>query len=430
MPLPKWLLASSANASIANLSVFSTASYQPDPAIWLPVSVPGTVVGGLLENGWWPDIMHGQNIFAVNASLFDVPWIYRAVFTPAYSISEGAVLLRFLGLNYRAQIWVNGVKVASQAATAGAFRHFTVDITNVVSAPGAPSAVAVSLERQHDRSLPSSNHDVDLGITFVDWAPLPPDSSLGLWAGVELVTAAGLVTLRYPLVATELHSAGAPSGPASASLTVAVELTNWGSEAVSGVLSGAIVSPGYSGASAVLATFSQLYGLRPGETSTVEFAPGAFPQLILQGPELWWPSQMGSPALHILELNATIVTGGLSPEAGVPSDSLSVRFGIREITSALDASGNRAFYVNGLPLLIRGAGWAPDLFLRSAGPVAADRLASAIAYTRDMGLNTLRLEGKMEVRCFVFRATERRWCLLRIGFFYAYHVARRVLRPC
>lgn len=388
-PISNWLLASSTNASVANLAVYSTVAFQPDPAAWLPVTVPGTVVGGLIANGWWPEIMHGQNIFAVNSSLFDVPWIYRAEFTPALSSGGGAVFLRFLGLNYRAQIWVNGVEVAPPASTAGAFRHFTIDVTALVAASGVPSAVAVSLDRQHDRSLPSSNHDVDLGITFVDWAPLPPDSSLGIWAGVDLVQTPGLVTLRYPLVATKLL---ASADLVAASLTVAVELTNWGTASASGLLSGVVFAPDNS--TDVVSGFSQPFSLLPGETATIAFTPVAFPQLVLRRPELWWPAQMGSPTMYTLALNVTTRSGDRTPE--FLSDSISARFGIREITSAIDASGNRAFSVNGLPLLIRGAGLAPDLFLRSAGAVAADRLASAIAYTRDMGLNTLRLEGKME----------------------------------
>jgi len=127
-------------------------------------------MGGLLQNGWWNDILSAQNLFTVNTSLFDVLWLYRAAFTlPPHMLGTSA--LRFLGINYRAQVWVNGVEVVSADVAVGAFRHFEVDVTQLVT-PGAAFC-----HRQW-RSLasmavryPLTNHDVDLGITFVDWAP-------------------------------------------------------------------------------------------------------------------------------------------------------------------------------------------------------------------------------------------------------------------
>ena len=40
-------------------------------------------------------------------------------------------------------------------------------------------------------------------------------------------------------------------------------------------------------------------------------------------------------------------------------------------------------------MLIRGAGWAPDLFLRSS----EERMREEFRYVRHMGLNTVRYEG-------------------------------------
>lgn len=343
-------------------------------------------MGGLLQNGWWNDILSAQNLFTVNTSLFDVLWLYRAAFTlPPHMLGTSA--LRFLGINYRAQVWVNGVEVVSADVAVGAFRHFEVDVTQLVT-PGQPSAIAVAIARQHDRSLPSTNHDVDLGITFVDWAPPPPDSSLGLWQGVELVQTAGPVRLRYPFVSTTLSAAASPQGPTPAALlTVAVEVSNSGSTKASGRIVGAIYAPtNVSGLVEFQAEFSQPYTLDSGDSTTVIFSPDDFPQLVIQSPQLWWPWQMGKPVLHTLELLVTFDSNRSV------SDAIGARFGIREVTSSLDGANNRAFFVNSVPILIRGAGWAPDLFLR----YSSEHLSAAIAYTRDMGLNTIRLEGKME----------------------------------
>ena len=50
------------------------------------------------------------------------------------------------------------------------------------------------------------------------------------------------------------------------------------------------------------------------------------------------------------------------------------------------------FVINGKPVLIRGAGWAPDMFLRDD----PKRMEAEFSYVRNLGLNTIRSEGKLE----------------------------------
>ena len=69
-----------------------------------------------------------------------------------------------------------------------------------------------------------------------------------------------------------------------------------------------------------------------------------------------------------------------------------IQVGIREITSELTAKGARVFKVNGRPVLIRGGGWAPDMFLRPS----AEREVQEFRYVKDMNLNAIRFEGKTE----------------------------------
>jgi len=88
--------------------------------------------------------------------------------------------------------------------------------------------------------------------------------------------------------------------------------------------------------------------------------------------------------------------------SGKISDEQRIRFGIRDITSELTERGFRLFRINGRRLLMRGGGWTPDLLLRES----SDRLNTELRYTLDMGLNTIRLEGKMESDEFLDRADE------------------------
>ena len=92
------------------------------------------------------------------------------------------------------------------------------------------------------------------------------------------------------------------------------------------------------------------------------------------------------------------------------SDQADVTFGIREVTSEFTGAGHRLFKINGKRVLIRGAAWAPDLLLRwSEKKVDAD-----LAYVRHMGLNTIRLEGKMD-RSEFFDKTDRLGILVMPG---------------
>ena len=132
----------------------------------------------------------------------------------------------------------------------------------------------------------------------------------------------------------------------------------------------------------------QTVALDANETRTVRFAPEQYAELRVENPKLWWPAQIGEPNLHELSLSF-LVGGDLS-------DSEKSTFGIREITSEVDSQGHRLFRVNGKRILIRGAGWAPDMLLRQS----TDRLKTEFGYVRDMNLNTIRLEGKMETDDF------------------------------
>ena len=85
------------------------------------------------------------------------------------------------------------------------------------------------------------------------------------------------------------------------------------------------------------------------------------------------------------------------------SDAQTVKFGIREITAALNSTGALQFSINGQKILIRGGGWSPDMLLRQD----MDRLQNEFRYVRDMNLNTIRLEGKLETDEFYNLADER-----------------------
>ena len=99
---------------------------------------------------------------------------------------------------------------------------------------------------------------------------------------------------------------------------------------------------------------------------------------------LWWPVQAGEQNLYPLDLDFDV--------DGQLSDSLSIQFGIREVTSELDPKSHRVFRINGKKILVRGGGYSFDMLLRST----PEQQEAHLKYVRDMNLNAVRFEGKLE----------------------------------
>jgi hypothetical protein len=346
-----------------------------DASKWHKTDVPTTVVGALIADKTFPDPNYGTNLRDFpgmnysNKSLFanqDFPkgspfacaWWFRTEFRLPEGDRERNRWLHFIGINYRANIWVNGQKIADADNVAGTYRSYEFDVTKSLT-PGKVNSLAVEV------SAPRKN---DLGITWVDWNPTPPDKNMGIWKEVFL-TVSGPVSLRNPFVASQVST-----DLKSAALTVEADVRNASGGEVKGTLRAKLAG----------VSVSQPVTLAAGETKTVRFAPDNFAELKLENPRLWWPYTIGEPYLQ--EAKLTFETGG---EA---SDTASTTFGIRQVTSELTSDGHRLFKINGRSILIRGAAWAPDLFFRWS----SERVATDLAYVKDMGMNAIRLEGRLD----------------------------------
>jgi exo-1,4-beta-D-glucosaminidase len=364
-----WKIRSSADVAADDLTV-ATPSFATDD--WFDATVPSTVMGTLVDDGVYSDVDVDLNLrslpgmdYPVGAKFsqyemadsnpFKTPWWYRTEFAVPSSAPGRRAWLRLQGLNYRANVFLNGRAIADETQVAGTYRQFELDVTDQLSSCGQ-NALAIKVRPQ---SLS------DLGWNFVDWMPTPPDKLLGLWRPVSIVTT-GPVRLRWPQVETHLMPPKAQSP--SAQLIVRAELENATDAPVDATLSGALEGT----------SFSQVVTLAPRETREVELAP-----LTLAQPRLWWPAHMGAPELYVMSL--WVDTDGQR------SDEASVRFGVREATSELTSEGFRQFRINGEKVLIRGAGWTPDMMLR----LVDGRIDSDLRYASDMNLNAIRLEGKI-----------------------------------
>ncbi len=371
-----------------------------DTSGWYNTSAPKTVFAVLVENGVFKDPYFGMNLRSVPGvdypiggqfanlempvnSPYAVPWWYRKEFEVPKQFKGHTVWMAFRGINYRGEIWINGKKLAGLDQVVGAFRRYEFDVTDFIR-EGVKNVVAIAI------SAPKAG---ELGITFVDWNPTPPDKDMGLWQEVVL-SESGPVTVRHAFVTSNLDLPGAEK----ARLTIRGQLTNSSASPMKGILKGKITGAGKP------LEFSQTFELSAKESRDFTLAPEAIAALKIEKPHLWWPFQMGEPYLHNLTLEVHLEKGGVS-------DTQSQAFGIVQTESELTAEGHRLFKVNGKPVLIRGAGWTPDMMLR----VDESRRAAEFRYVKEMGMNTIRLEGKLEDESFLERA-DRDGILIMAGW--------------
>ena len=320
-----------------------------DTCRWYSAGIPSTVLAALVENGVYKNPYFGMNLSEIPNEPFEKPWWYRTEFQLSPQEASGMVLLEFDGINYSANIWLNGNRIAASSEIKGAFRRFQFDISKFISKGANALALEVS---------PPKPGDFSTG--FVDWNPPPPDRNMGIFRTVRLRCCRD-VSIEQPFVQTRLNL----NTFDEATLTVTAELANHRQWSISGILEGEIES----------LSFSKAIDIEPQGQKTVKF-----PNLKIENPRIWWPYQLGQPNLYDLNLKFT---------AGEVCDVSHVRFGIREIEDYTNEGGHRGFKVNGKKVLIKGAGWTDDLLLADT-PQTID---AQLRYIRHMNLNCIRLEG-------------------------------------
>ena len=362
MAIDHWEMQSSAKAqqsgAVVSKNDFSTKE-------WFKVSGRATVMAGLIENGKYPDIFYSDNLRAVEVpdsggNKIVVPWWYRAQF----KLGKGThTFVRTNGLIASADVWVNGQLIADRTKVAGAYPVHEFDVTKWVHE--GINTVALRLY--------PADPNLAFSIGWVDWNPTPPDDNLGPWRGVDIVQT-GPVRLNSPHVGSTL----ALPDFERAALVATVEASNVDDVAHDVTISGEVAG----------VSLRRSVHLDAGSTQTITFSPGSDAGLDLKQPKVWWPVGMGEHPLYKLQLTATV--------DGATSDHADATFGIRDVTSRLTTQGHRQFFVNGKPVLLRGAGWAPDMFLRDD----PKRMDAEFSYVLNLGLNTIRLEGKLENQRF------------------------------
>jgi exo-1,4-beta-D-glucosaminidase len=343
------------NSSKINISGAGLSSGLTDKGDWLNASVPSTVMGVLTKNGLYKDIFVGDNYKDIDKLQFDHSWWYVKPFETPTVKENQHITLHFEGINYYANIWLNGKLLSSRDSVFGTFRRFEFDITKLVSPNGNVLAVEIF------RAQPG-----DFNLGFVDWNPRPVDENMGIWREVYLKIA-GNIELANSYVESKVNTITL----AEADLTIKTNLRNNSTKLIDGFLKGRIDK----------IEFRYPVTISAGETVNLTLTKDQIPALHFKKPRLWWCNNLGSPELYQLDLS--FETGNTITDADT------IIFGIREIECYTNPLGHKGYKLNGKEVLIKGAGWTDDIFLRDS----LESIETQVQYVKHMNLNAIRFES-------------------------------------
>ncbi|KAJ6023735.1 Glycoside hydrolase family 2 immunoglobulin-like beta-sandwich [Penicillium herquei] len=343
---------------------------QPDANItsWHRVGPRDTVMGGLLHNGVFDDktLFYSDNMeHLAGQSIFQAPWIYREEFI--MSPSDGQYfILKTHGITSKADIYLNGVQIASNDQQQGSYGGHNYDLTGTIR-----SGLNFLLIKAYP-----TNYLRDFAMGFVDWNPYPPDNGTGVWRNVEIFQT-GPVSMSPFRVITDFTD---PTVNVNVNVTLKTELVNNTPRTVHVEVNGTITGPIQADSSVIAGTFE----LKPSEKRTISI------KACIRNPQIWWPAGWGEQPMYFV--HASAMSRETHAQKLILSDSSSQEFGIRHVSSYLNEHNDTAFVVNGNPFQVLGAGYSPDMFMR----FDEKRVLNIFQYALDMGLNTVRLEGKQE----------------------------------
>ncbi len=341
-------------------------------------SVPSTVAGVLSEAGYFGDnLLEGRNYEKVDKSVFDDTWTYTTTFPGKPAKGRHAELV-FDGLDYYADIFLNGKQIASADTTAGVFIRRAYDVTKLLK---GSNKLEVKLRRAQKGDL---NHG------YVDWNPRPLDESMGIVRPVALHTT-GALSIEDVFVIPDLDV----ENYKTADLSVRVTLRNREDVPVEGNLVLNLQDT---------RTASIPVALAAGETKEITLTPAEITMLHIDNPRVWWTYDLGTPELYRLAVCAEV--------KDAVSDVRETTFGIRKIESRLTADNYRQFILNGKDILLKGGGWTDDIFMRDTH----ESIERQVRYVMDMNMNLIRFENIWGKEDTVYDLCDELGVLALVGF--------------
>ncbi|MBL7858546.1 MAG: hypothetical protein JNM57_12725 [Cyclobacteriaceae bacterium] len=394
-------------------SKLSDPAYR-SPIYWFPVRVPTTVLSGLVANRVYPNPYEGLNNMLIPDASDEFnkqyqlekyshlpgignPWKKPYWFRTTFHVSttgDNNYHLMLKGINYRAEVWLNGIRIADSTQLVGMFAEYELPVTRHIKSganglaikiypldfPGLPAREQLKIfDDFYENGGPIG--DIGKNVTMLcsvgwDWMPPVRDRNMGIWQPVYLRTT-GDVKINYPTISTQLSL----PDTSSASLTLELALQNLSNKPVDGKLNVNIRPDNFTG-NAIAFTYA--VQLTPQSITKLKLTPAQIKQLRIQYPALWWPLGYGKANLYRVTIQVETVSG--------VSDEKTIFTGIRTVSSSAVKTKNsvrRDFFVNGKRIHLVGGAWVPDMMLQNDSL----RIARELQLVKNSSLNLVRIWG-------------------------------------
>ena len=345
---------------------------------WMNATVPGTVLTTLLNNKKVPDPFYGMN----NEKIADIYKTGNDYYTYWFvkdfdekAIGNEQVWLQFRGINYKADIFLNGKKVNPQVIE-GMHLRSQFNITKLLAANGK-NRLAVIVHPPDVVGNPNGGQGGDgtiaRGLTTQytagwDWIQPIRDRNTGIWDKVTIEKTQSINILNPHVVTLVPGKRLAEGKQKPATIKVSVEVENPSVKTVSGFLQYAIDGQ----------VIKKAVTIKAGERSEI-----SFPDFTLLNPKLWWPNGYGAQYLYDLQIQFISAAKTLDQET--------LKIGVRQIDNIWNEhTKSMGAYVNGQKIFIKGGNWIiSDAMLRFTDA----RYDAEVRYYKDMNLNLIRIWG-------------------------------------
>jgi len=397
------------SSEVAGKDGSAISSGKIDVEAWSETSLPATALTALVRNGKYPNPYVGKNNMRIPDSddTFNRkndllrhshlpgknPWASPYWFTTRFelpsSLSGQRIVLTLGEVNYRAEVWLNGIRVGSALELVGMDQGFRLDVTQAaavggtnrlailvhpVDLPGEPAAPAVTTLAE-----PGNNMGMD-GLICMnytrwdtqgwDWQQPVRDRAMGITEDVHIL-GESLIEVADLCVAPQLELGASPV----ANLVIEATIENHTRRALTTNLRGTVTTP-----EGTRIPFSAPITLAAEGPTVAVLDATTIPALRLPAPSLWWPAGQGAQPLYQAEVEIDMQGPAVARAARI--------FGIRKVDTWL-RNGRRVFAVNGRELFMQGGNWVNDMMFNWT----ASRYAAEVRLALASNLNFLRVWG-------------------------------------
>ena len=361
---------------------------------WMPVSIPGSVISALLENGKIDDPYYRTNEYEVREMMRK-----DYVFEKTFDVDEKILAMNDIelvcdGLDTIAEIYLNGQCIGKAD---NMHRTWRFDCRGILEEKNilqiifrSPIEYVENYKETEGNEITNIAAGAMKGNQYIrkahsmfgwDWGAQLPD--MGIWRNIR-IEAFDRMRLTEPLIEQQ-HSPEGVTLKVKAQLAMSVALTqDWGVDVYDGNSEDLSKMPAMTDRNMTISVFDP-DGTKIGMTVSPACSEAAVFEI--REPKLWWTNGLGAHPLYKVRIE-------LADKNAVLQEVKEYRIGLRTLTVSQDKDqwgSEFAFKINGVKIFTKGADYIPEDCIYSR--ITKDRLAMLVDTSVRSNFNCLRVWG-------------------------------------